>query len=288
MEVSESINGVSYAGSPLPNTAMYITKKVEHLIDNLYSVEGCLVFAEDTIEIPDELRRRHFFKLSPAPQREYAVYVNHLAEEKKQRNSKRKVTFTEGCYYVGENVTIGDGAVIEPGAYIGHDVVIGQNAYIKAGASVKDTIAGDNFIACENCTVGSTGFTMAEDEDGNKIRIPTLGKAILGDNVEIGALSNVSCGSSGNTVLGDNVKLDSLVHIGHDAQLGKNVELPAGAIVGGYCVIEDDTYVGINATLRNRIHIGKKAFIGMGAVVTKNVDDGVTVVGNPAKPFISK
>lgn len=288
MENIQNINGVSYAGSPLPNTAMYITKKVEKLIDNLYSVDGCLVFAEDSIDVPEELKARHCFRLSPAPQREYAQFVTFMAEEKKRRNSRRKVTFTEGCYYIGENVTIGEGAVIEPGAYIGHDVVIGRNAHIKAGASVKDTVAGDNFIACENCTVGTTGFTMAEDEEGNKIRIATLGKVIIGNNVEVGSVSNVSCGSSGNTVIEDNVKIDSLVHIGHDAHLCKNVELPAGVIVGGFCVMEADSYAGINSTLRNRIRIGRKALIGMGAVVTKNVDDGVTVVGNPAKPFISK
>ena len=267
---------------------MYITKKVEHLLSNLEQVEECLVFAESTIEVPEDLRGRHTFMMSDSPQKDYALFVNDLADRILDERKKRKYTLTDGGYTVGENVSIGENALIEPGAFIDHDVVIGKNAVIKAGACIKNTIAGDGFIACENCTVGTTGFTMAEDDEGNKLRIPTLGKVSIGNNVEIGALTNVSSGSAGNTLLEDNVKLDSLVHIGHDAQLGKNVEIPAGAIIGGFCVLEDGAYVGVNATVRNRIRIGKKAFIGMGAVVTKSVDDGITVVGNPAKPFEKK
>lgn len=282
----QQIKSASYAGKPIDHTVMYITKKVEYLLSNLETVEGCLIFAEDTIEIPENLAKLHRFVMTKTPQREYANFVKVLADKKQEVDKNRKYTMMEGGYFIGENVKIGDNAWIEPGAFIGHDVVIGKNACIKTGARIKDTTAGDNFIAGENCTVGTSGFTMADDEEGNKIRIPTLGKVKIGDNVEIGAIANVCCGSAGNTVLEDNVKLDSLVHIGHDAHLQKNVEIPACAIVGGFCELEENAYVGLNATLRNRIHIGKNAFIGMGAVVTKSVDNGVTVVGNPAKPFV--
>lgn len=284
----QQIEGVSYAGKPISHTAMYITKKVEYLLKNLEQVEGCLAFLEDTIEVPASLAARHSFIMTKTPQRDYAVFVNEFAEKKQKANAARKYRLTEGGYFLGENVTIGENALIEPGAFIGHDVVIGANAVIKAGARIKDTVAGDNFTAGENCTIGTTGFTMADDDEGNKMRIPTLGKVVIGDNVEIGALTNVSCGSAGNTVFADNVKLDSLVYIGHDVSLGKNVEIPAGAIIGGFCELEEGAYVGVNATLRNRIRIGRNAFIGMGAVVTKSVEGGVTVVGNPAKPFIRK
>lgn len=284
----KNITAVSYAGRPISNTAMYITKKVEHLLKNLETVEGCLVFAEDNIVVPDTLAKKHTFMMTKNPQRDYARFVNELAKKRQEANRQRKYALTEGGYYVGENVKLGFNVQIEAGAFIDHDVIIGNNALIKTGAKIRDAIIGDDFVACENCTVGTSGFTMADDEEGNKIRIPTLGKVVIGNNVEIGALTNISCGSAGNTVLEDNVKLDSLVHIGHDVFLRKNVEIPAGAIVGGFCVLEEGAYVGVNATLRNRIHIGKKAFIGMGAVVTKSVEDGITVVGNPAKPFIKK
>ena len=167
-------------------------------------------------------------------------------------------------------------------------MIIGKNARIHSGAKIRNSKIGDNFIAGENCTVGTFGFTMAIDECGNRTRIPTLGMVYVGDDVEIGALSNISCGSGGNTVIDDHVKIDSLVYIGHDVHLSSNVEIPAGAIIGGFDELGKNVYIGINATLRNRIKIGQNAVIGMGAVVTKSVDDNTTVIGNPAKPYEKK
>lgn len=280
------VTGVSYAGKPMDNTAMYITKKVEYLVNNLVGVAGCKIFVESTVNVPNELKLNNEVVFTNTPQRDYALFVQQMDKKRIEINKSREYTITEGGYIIGENVCIGDGAFIEPGAFIDHDVTIGKDAYIKAGAKIRNARIGNNFIACENCTIGTSGFTMAEDESGNKFRIPTLGKVVIGDNVEINSLTNISCGSAGNTIIEDNAKIDSLVHIGHDAYLGKNVEIPAGAIVGGFVVLEEGSYVGINATIRNRIRVGKNAFVGMGAVVTKSVDDNVTVVGNPAKPFV--
>jgi UDP-3-O-[3-hydroxymyristoyl] glucosamine N-acyltransferase len=57
----------------------------------------------------------------------------------------------------------------------------------------------------------------------------------------------------------------------------------AGVIVGGYCSIGENCFIGINSSLRNRISIGTGVFVGMGAVVTKSFQDGVTIIGNPAR-----
>lgn len=282
------VKNVSYAGRPLNNTAMYITKKVERLVNNLSNVSGCKIFVESNVVVPEDIAEKNEFVFTDTPQKDYALFVKRLSEERDEYNKSRSYTLTEGGYYIGENVQIGMNSIIEPGAFIDHDVVIGNNAIIKSGAKIRNLIAGDNFVACENCTVGTNGFTMADDDNGNKMRIPTLGKVYVGNNVEINSLANVSCGSAGNTVFEDNVKIDSLVHIGHDVHLGKNVEIPAGAIVGGFCEIKEGAFVGINATLRNRIVIGEKAFVGMGAVVTKSIPEGITVVGNPAKPLAKK
>ena len=283
-----TVKGVSYAGRPLDNTAMYITKKVEKLVNNLKDVQGCKVFVEYEVIVPDEIAEKNEFVFTDSPQRDYALFVNQLANERAEYNKKRHYTLTEDGYYIGENVQIGKNSIIEPGCFIDHDVIIGDNAIIKAGATIRNLVAGDYFVACENCTVGTNGFTMADDDNGNKMRIPTLGMVKVGNNVEINSLANVSCGSAGNTVFEDNVKIDSLVHIGHDVYLGKNVEIPAGAIVGGFCEISEGAFIGINATLRNRIKIGEKAFVGMGAVVTKNIPKETIVVGNPAKPLVKK
>ena len=285
-EYPSLVESVSYAGNPIDNTAMYVTKKVEYLLKNLEGRKGCLVFVEDTINVPAQLLEENVFVKTPSPQKAYAEYVNRLADDIAEKEKERKYSFTEGGYYLGENTVIGADAVIGPGCLIGHDVIIGSNAVIQSGARLQHCIIGDHFIAGENCTVGTNGFTMTDNDDGNKIRIPTLGKVQIGNNVEVGALTNISRGSAGNTVLEDNVKIDSLVHVGHDAHIHRNVEIPASAVIGGFDELFEGAYVGINATLRNRIQIGANVTVGMGSVVTKSfLEEGITIAGNPARLF---
>lgn len=281
------IIGVSYVGSPRSNTAMYVSKKVERLLENLRGISHCLVFAQEGIVVDAELQCNNYFVFSDNPQREYARFVNKLYEEYNREQKKRKYTFHPDGYYVGENAIIGNNAYIEPQCIIGHDVVIGDDANILYGTVIKNSIIGNDFLANEYAVIGSFGFTMAYNEEQNKIRIPTLGRVIIGNHVEIGAHDNIARGSAGETIIEDNVKIDSLVYIGHDVHLKRNVQINAGVIVGGFTQIGESSFIGVNASVRNRIVLGENSIIGMGSTVTKNIDDNVTVVGNPAKVLIT-
>lgn len=280
-----TINGVSYIGKPIPHTAMFITQKAKELLKNLNNISDCLIFAEKGLVVEEHIRNCNCFVFSDNPQWDYARFTNELYREWKAKENRRKFRHTQGGYILGENVQIGNNAYIEPGCLIGHDVIIGDNAYVLAGAVIKRSVIGKNVLVNEKAVVGAYGFTMAEDGNGNKFRIPTLGKVRIGNYVEIGVHDNISCGSGGDTIIEDYVKLDALVHIGHDAYLGKNVEITAGSIVGGFAWLDDKAYVGINATIRNRVTLKENSFIGMGAVVTSSVDSNVIVAGNPAKLF---
>lgn len=280
-----TITGVSYIGRPQPNTAMYVTAKVGHLCENLRGVSGCLVFAEEGTEVPADLLGANDFQFSDNPLLAYVEFTRALEAERDVRERAIPYRQTESGALVSETATIGEGAYLEPGVIVGPGVTIGHDATILAGAVIRHTAIGDRVVVNECAVIGAQGFTMARDTSGNLVRIPTLGGVVIGDDVEVGAHDNVSCGSGGDTVILDHAKLDALVHVGHDARIGRNVEIPAGVVVGGFCEIGDDAFVGVGAVLRNRIVIGDGATVGMGAVVTKGVDAGVTVVGNPARPF---
>lgn len=278
---SFTVKDVSYIGNPKPNTAVFVTKKVQNLLNNLVNVNNCLVFVENGIKCSDFIKRKHYFVYSDNPQNQYANFANLIYKERIKKERKKKYIYEQG-YYIGENVTIGENAYIEPGCLLGHGVSIGKNACIFAGTVIKNTIIGDNFLSNEHAVIGAAGFTMAEDINGNKFRIPTLGGVRIGNNVEIGACDNISCGSGNDTIIEDFVKIDALVYIGHDAHIGKNVEITAGSIVGGFTGIDECSFLGINSCIRNRIDIAENSVIGMGAVVTKNVLPNMTVIGNPA------
>lgn len=280
-----SVSGVSYIGAPVSGTAVYITRKIAGKAQMLAGAERCLVFAENGIGFSEEIKKNHAVVYSENPQLAYAGLALQMEEMQKKEEALYKYRLHEDGYYVSENARIEAGAYIEPGCLIGHHVTLGRHAVILKGAVIRHTHAGEHFLANEYAVTGACGFTMADDGNGNKIRIPSLGGVKIGNNVEVGVHCNISRGSGGDTVLEDSVKLDAFVHIGHDARLMKNAEVTAGAVVGGFVGIQENAFIGINASVRNRIEIGRGAFVGMGAAVTKNTGPGMIVAGNPAKPL---
>ncbi|RJT20983.1 acetyltransferase [Buttiauxella izardii] len=78
-------------------------------------------------------------------------------------------------------------------------------------------------------------------------------------------------------------------YIAHDCVIGDYVTFAPGVRCNGSVTIEDHAYIGAGAVIKqgtaNRpVVIGAGAVVGMGAVVTKSVPPGITVMGNPAKP----
>lgn len=282
----DNLQGPSYIGEPRSNTVMYMSKKIEKLLEKLENIVGCLIFAEEGIVFSETIKSKNEIRFCNNPQREYAIFMNNFARKKQECDRNRKFQLTKEGYYIGENVKIGDNCYIEPGCVIGHDVVIGENAYIMSGVKIKNAVIGDSFIANENAVIGAYGFTMAEDKQGNKLRIPTMGKVVIGNFVEVGAHDNISAGSAGNTEIGDYVKIDCLVHIGHDAKIGENTEIVAGSVVGGYDMVGKRVFIGINASLKNRISVGNEGVIGMGTVILKNVKENETMIGNPGRVLV--
>lgn len=71
--------------------------------------------------------------------------------------------------------------------------------------------------------------------------------------------------------------------ITHDCTLGDFVELSPGATVLGNCTIGAFTHLGANSTLLPGVHLGESVLVGAGAVVTRDVEKGLTVKGIPAR-----
>jgi UDP-3-O-[3-hydroxymyristoyl] glucosamine N-acyltransferase len=135
----------------------------------------------------------------------------------------------------------------------------------------------------ESVAIGNEGFGFERDEKGVPIRMPHFGNVVIEKNVELGSFVAIDRAVMGSTFIGENTKIDNHVHIAHGAQIGKNCLIVAGAVIGGSAEIGDNCFIGMNASIKNKIKIGKGVTIGAGAVVVKEVPDGWTVIGNPAR-----
>ncbi|MEG2199520.1 MAG: hypothetical protein RRY25_04460, partial [Anaerovorax sp.] len=80
-------------------------------------------------------------------------------------------------------------------------------------------------------------------------------------------------------------KFDGMCFVAHNVQIGKTVSVVAGTVILGSISIEDNAYIS-TSVIKNQLNIGTNAFVGMGSVVIKDVKEGTTVVGNPARVLV--
>lgn len=132
------------------------------------------------------------------------------------------------------------------------------------------------------CVIGSDGEIRNTKPQDFK------GKVVIGNNNIISELVSIQrpLNEFYETKIGDGCIIMAHCHIGHDAIIGNDVELCTGTIVGGYATVCYGAKIKLGCTLRNRITIGSYSVVGMGSIVTKDVQDNEVVYGNPAKQNI--
>jgi acetyltransferase-like isoleucine patch superfamily enzyme len=182
-----------------------------------------------------------------------------------------------------EGIIIGPNHHIEPTCIVGYrpgrpvadlTLRLGANCYLRTGT----------IIYC-GCTIGAglqTGHNVIIREEN-----------IIGDNLSIWSNSYIDY----RCRIGNNVRIHCDCHITQYVTIEDDVFIAPGLVTANdvYPLQEDaapymegatikcGARVGVNVTLLPRVVIGEGALVGGGAVVTKNVEPGVVVVGNPAR-----
>ena len=185
--------------------------------------------------------------------------------------------------YIGPNVSLGENTIIYPNVTILDESTIGKNTVIWSGAVVRERChIGNHCIIHPNATIGADGFGFRPCPERGLVKIPQIGNVVIGNNVEIGANSNVDRGKFSSTIVGDGCKIDNLVQIGHNSQLGKFCIMAGHSGLAGSVTLGNGVIIGGSASIKDHLTLGDGVTVGAGSGVAADVEAGKTVLGYPA------
>lgn len=129
------------------------------------------------------------------------------------------------------------GAYIGPGCYLGANAHVGQRTRLIGHVSVlHDCVIGADCIVWPGAVIGADGFGYARD-GARWVKVPQIGRVVIGRDVEIGANTTVDRGAIDDTVIGDGVKIDNLVQVAHNVRIGENTAIAGCVGIAGSAVI---------------------------------------------------
>lgn len=183
-----------------------------------------------------------------------------------------------------DHVSVGDGARIGAHCVLGAGTAVGEGCTLHPHVVVyPGSVLGSRVVLHAGVRVGSDGFGYTP-VDGVNVKVPQVGRAIIADDVEVGANTTIDRGSLGDTVVGEGVKIDNLVQIAHNVKVGAASLVAALVGIAGSTRIGRGAWLGGRASAINHLEIGDGARVTFGSTVTRDVPARETVSGYPARP----
>jgi len=174
---------------------------------------------------------------------------------------------------LGREVEIGEGVVIGAGCYVGDQVKIGDETRLYPRVVIYHACQiGQRVIVHSGAVIGADGFGLA-NEQGRWLKIPQIGRVLVGDDVEIGANTTIDRGALDDTVIEEGVKLDNQIQIAHNVRIGAHTAM-AGCVgvagstrIGRYCTVAG------SAMIIGHLEIADRVNISVGTLVTKSISE---------------
>jgi UDP-N-acetylglucosamine acyltransferase len=181
---------------------------------------------------------------------------------------------------VSATARIGAGVSIGPYSVIGDGVEIGDNTRVAAHVVINGptTIGRDNRFY---------QFASIGDDPQDKKYAGEATRLVIGDRNTIREYCTISRGTvqdAGETRIGDDNWIMAYVHIAHDCLVGSNCILANNATLAGHVHLGDWVILGGFSGIHQFCRIGAHAFLGMYAIVNRDVPAYTMMAGQPTEP----
>ena len=150
--------------------------------------------------------------------------------------------------------------------------------------TLSHCLIGARVVLHPGVRIGQDGFGFAPDPKA-PVKVPQLGRVMIGDDVDIGANTTIDRGSGHDTVIGAGTMIDNLVQIGHNVVLGRGCILAGQVGISGSTRLGDFVMVGGQGGLAGHLQIGSGARIAAQSGLMRDVArrrDGMRQPGGPA------
>jgi len=178
--------------------------------------------------------------------------------------------------HIGRGARLGERVVVGPGCTIGEQAQVGEDGRLGPSVTIYPRcVIGRRVLIHAGAVIGADGFGLAP-QAGRWIKIPQMGRVVIGDDVEIGANTTIDRGALDDTVIEDGVKLDNQIQIGHNVRIGAHTAMAACAGVAGSSRIGKHCAIGGAARIMGHIEIADHVTIAATTFVTKSIRNAGT------------
>jgi UDP-3-O-[3-hydroxymyristoyl] glucosamine N-acyltransferase len=186
---------------------------------------------------------------------------------------------------IGARARLGAGCVIGAGCFVGDGAAVGAGSRLFPNVTVyHGCVIGERGILHSGVVIGADGFGLAHEE-GRWLKVPQIGRVVIGNDVEIGANTTVDRGAIDDTVIEDGVKLDNQIQVGHNVHIGAHTAIAACTGIAGSARIGRFCRIGGASGIAGHIVIADHVEISTHTLITKSLDQPGTYTG--AYPFDS-
>lgn len=237
---------------------------------------GGVIVAEDAVpNVPENV-------VVLVAKRPYAAYAKILSQFYPEAIAPK--AYVHPSASIAPTATLAENCTVMAGAVVGDGVVIGRGSVVGPNVVLMHAVVGRSCIIHAGAAIGTDGFGFAPDGD-QIVKVPQVGRVVVGDNVEIGANTTIDRGALEDTCIGDGTKIDNLVQIAHNVKIGRNCMIAAHVGIAGSSEIGDGVIMGGQSGVVGHVQVASGVTLAARGAITKNINASGVYGGVPAMPL---